>query len=88
MNTTEQILRKRIQRLERQVLSLSLTLDRLIADLELTESAGCAFAWDLAQSARQEWLVDDLGELWESALAAYHEREEARRLLEEDARGA
>ena len=71
MNSREQVLLKRIQRLERQQAALMLTFDKLLADLEHTESVGCAFAFDLAlreEYIEQAWLVDEMERLWASAL--------------------
>ena len=47
MNSVEQALRARNKRLEQQNAALLMTLEKLVEGLELTESVGCAFAWDL-----------------------------------------
>lgn len=47
MNAREQLMKKRIESLEGQVKVALDLLDRVLADLELTESIGAAFAWDL-----------------------------------------
>lgn len=57
MNTAEQILRKRNNRLEQEVKGLENVLITLLEDLELAESMACAFAWDVGtalEAARKE----------------------------------
>lgn len=50
MNARENALKLRVHKLEQQTAVQKLTFDRLLSDLEMTESMGCAFAWDLAFS--------------------------------------
>lgn len=53
MNPAFRALQKRNETLERNNAAMHLTLQRMLYDLEMTESAGCAYAWELAQS---EWI--------------------------------
>jgi hypothetical protein len=53
VNNRENALRLRNRKLEQQNAALLMTLERLIDDLELTESVGCAFAWDFVSTIRE-----------------------------------
>lgn len=79
-NSREQYLMKRIQRLERQVVALDMTINRLCADLEMTESVGAAFAWDLSGDER---LVEWMQERWDAAVAALEEQQRLREEVEQ-----
>lgn len=50
MNPMIGALQKRVQQLTETIGIQKLTFDRLLADLEMTESMGCAFAWELSQT--------------------------------------
>lgn len=50
MNPAFRALQKRNQKLELQNAALRLTFDRMLSDIEMTESLGCAYAWELAQT--------------------------------------
>lgn len=50
MNPMIGALQKRVQHLTETIAIQKLTFDRLLSDLEMTESMGCAFAWELSQT--------------------------------------
>ncbi len=50
MNPMIGALQKRVLHLTETIAIQKLTFDRLLSDLEMTESMGCAFAWELAQT--------------------------------------
>ena len=81
MNSREQILAKRVAALEARLQASMVVIDHLIKDLELTESVGAAFAWDLGRKTenREKYDLDEvtLGEIdnfclnqWDEAVAA------------------
>ena len=51
MNPAFRALQRRNEKLERNNAAMKLTLDRMLADIEMTESVGCAFAWELGASS-------------------------------------
>lgn len=90
MNPAFRALQKRNQKLEQQNAALKLTFDRMLSDIELTESLGCAFAWDL-QVAMEEDLTGDAPyeamDMFEAALKAGEDFQEARKWLRDQLRG-
>lgn len=72
MNGREQALRKRNKKLELQNAALKLTLDRVIDDLEFTESMGAAFAMEV-----QLFGVETALKNWEAAVHVADTVEEA-----------
>jgi hypothetical protein len=54
MNTREQYLKARVNMLEKNVMLLMNENRFLVGDAILTESVGCAFAWDLGASMSPE----------------------------------
>ena len=87
MNSRENALKLRVYKLEQERAVQKLTIDRLIADLEMTESAGCGFAWDLASDVFSDYdpvalfLIKTAHENWAEALAAGADYQEARKWL-------
>jgi hypothetical protein len=63
VNSVEQALRARNKKLEQQSAALFLTLEKLIEDLELTESVGCAFAWDLVTTLKHQRAAPRIAEI-------------------------
>jgi hypothetical protein len=68
MNAREQYLQKRVERLEALIAFLR-------ADLDYTESAGAAFAFDLARHGDEEkaremwdWWIDAMIRVWDAAV--------------------
>lgn len=51
MNHRENALKLRVHDLQEKVAVQKLTFDRLLSDLGMTESLGCAFAWELGASS-------------------------------------
>ena len=87
MNHRENALRLRVAKLEQQNAALTMTFNMLLKDLEMTESVGCAFAWDLATQCDYvdenvpgagSWLPREMLREWNEAM----------RHLEEDERKA
>lgn len=77
-----QALKRRNEKLEIQNAALKLTFDRMLSDIEMTESAGCAFALELG------WIeehgtpaISELIRSWEAALEAGANFQEARKWL-------
>lgn len=65
MNTKEQYLSRRVKELEARLQASMVVIDHLIQDLEMTESVGAAFAFELGStllSVTEKWdgLVNNL----------------------------
>lgn len=87
MNHRENALKLRVHKLEQQNAALKLTYDRMLSDIEMTESAGCAFAWDLASDVFSDFdpvacfLIKDAHKRWTEAIQAGADFQEARKWL-------
>lgn len=97
MNNRENAMKLRIHKLEQQTAIQKLTFDRLLSDLEMTESMGCAFAWDLVNVMADEggWdderlllktVIERVTEMFQSALIEGNNFQEARKWLREQVR--
>jgi hypothetical protein len=87
-------LQKRVKHLSETVAIQKLTFDRLLSDLEMTESVGCGYAWDLSAS-EWKWVKTETGydlhscpadrgalfREWQAALAAGEAYQEAKKWL-------
>jgi hypothetical protein len=92
MNHRENALKLRVHKLEQQNAALKLTYDRMLSDIEMTESAGCAFAWELqarldARELRGEMPIGPLLDSFEAAVKAGADFQEARKWLRDQMRG-
>jgi hypothetical protein len=83
MNNRENALKLRVRKLEMERAAQKLTIDRLVSDLEMTESVGCGFAWDLAEtmSDSEVPVVKAMLMEWDTALQAGADFQEARKWL-------
>lgn len=82
MNHRENALKLRIHKLEQQNAALKLTFDRMLSDIEMTESVGCGFALELGWLAEHGTpSFDDLRKSFEVALKAGEDFQEARKWL-------
>jgi hypothetical protein len=86
MNHRENALKLRNLKLQEQNAALKLTYDRMLADIEMTESVGCAFAWELqhlldARELRGEPVLNPLLDSFEAAIRAGADYQEARKWL-------
>ena len=92
MNSRENALKLRVQKLEIQNAALKLTYDRMLADIEMTESAGCAFAWDLASEVFSDfdavaiYLIQKAHVKWLEAVEAGERYQGARQWVREQAK--
>lgn len=96
MNPMIGALQRRNQKLELEKAAQKLTIDRLVSDVEMTESAGCAFVWELAQT-EWKWVGTELMhcppdifrviDSWNRAMFAGEEFQQARKWLRDRMRG-
>lgn len=78
MNSQVQLLQKRVRKLEEVNRALRSLVQVLASDLEMTESVGAAFAFDLASwvearkpcSTTHELMLRELQDRWDTALSA------------------
>ena len=75
--TSEFVLKKQVDKLMMLVQRQEQIIKTLVADIEMTESAGCAFAFDLAREAQDDRytsnLVERAIERWDVAIAHLNE---------------
>ena len=100
MNPMIGALQKRVLHLTETVAIQKFTFDRLLSDLEMTESMGCAFAWDLQLSLehgyalssdfRPSEVMSDIEDYarseWDAAMQAGAAFQEAKKWLREKMR--
>lgn len=60
-------LQRRVAALTKMVQQRDMMIDTLVRDIDLTESVGCAFAFDLAM--KHEAVTYDMEGWWDEALA-------------------
>lgn len=68
MNHRENALKLRVHDLQEKVAVQKLTFDRLLYDLGMTESLGCAFAWELGADS-VKWVHSTVS--WADKLVCY-----------------
>lgn len=81
MNNRENALKLRVRKLEEQTAIQKLMFDRLMSDLDTTESAGCAFSFDVGLYGLDAALL-----FWEDAMKAGALFQNARQWLRDQVR--